>query len=88
MTRLSGGGRSFVMLLPLAPWLISAVVVGVLKHRDALPPPPHLTGAQLALNFLPIVLLAAAWLAVLLVIRPRRLRRLRQDIAELDAAMK
>ena len=81
------GGRGLLILLPLAPWLISVVAVGFLKHRNA-PAPVHLTAAQMALNFLPLVMLAAVWLVTLLIIRPRVLRRLRKDIADLDAAMK
>lgn len=81
------GGRGLLILLPLVPWLISFVVVGLLKHRNA-PAPVHLTAAHMALNFLPLVMLAAAWLATLLIFRPRQLRRLRRDIEDLDAAMK
>ena len=80
-------GRGLIGLLPFAPWIISMVVVGFLK-RGHMPPPPHLTGAQLALNLMPIALLAAAWLAVLLFFRPRQMRRFRRDLDELNAAMK
>ncbi len=81
------GGRGLAILLPLAPWLISLVVEGFLKHRNT-PSLPQLSVARLALNLLPVAVLAAAWLATLLIIRPRQLRRLRKDIEELDAAMK
>ncbi len=80
-------GRNLVGLLPFAPWVISMLVVGFLK-RGHTPPPPHLTGARLALNLLPVALLAAAWLAVMLFYRPRQMRRLRRDLDDLNAAMK
>jgi hypothetical protein len=84
--RLSGG-RSFVAALPLIPGIVALIVVGFIGHEHA-PPRPHLTGLQVALNFLPIVLLAAIWLAVLLYYAPRSVRRLRCDLDELNAAMK
>lgn len=78
-------GRNLLVLLPLAPWLVTMVVLAVLKHA---PHPQHMTGLRLVLNLLPVAVVAAAWLATLLFDRPRRLRRLRRDLEELNAAMK
>jgi uncharacterized membrane protein YedE/YeeE len=84
--RLSGG-RSAVAALPLVPGMIALIVVAFMHHGQA-PPRPHLAGLQVALNFLPIVLLAAVWLATLLYYLPRSVRRLRRDLDELNAAMR
>lgn len=76
-------GWNLTTLLPLAPWLVSLVVVAALK-----PLPPHFVGPQLWLRLLPVAVLAVAWLGLLLLDRPRRIRRLRRDLDELNAAMK
>ena len=40
------------------------------------------------LRLLPVGVLVVAWVGLLLIDRPRRLRRLRRDLDELNAAMK
>lgn len=84
--RLTLGRGNLPMLLPLAPALVCMVVV-VATHK---PPAtaPHLTGLQLALNFLPIVALAALWLGFMFFYVPSYGRRLRRDLDDLNAAMK
>jgi hypothetical protein len=83
-----GGGRGAAMVLaPVAPAVVAMCAVMIRNAGRA----QHLrpvTGAQLALNLLPLVLLAAAWAVMLLIIRPRAIRRLRRDLDELNAAMK
>lgn len=76
-------GWNLTALLPLAPWLVSLVVVAVLR-----PLPPHFFGPQLWLRLLPVAVLVVACVGLLLFDRPRRLRRLRRDLEELNAAMK
>jgi hypothetical protein len=39
-------------------------------------------------NLVPILILAAVWLIVLLILRPRQRNRFQREIDELDAAMK
>ena len=82
-------GKNLLGLLPMVPWFVAMMALWFTKRWQ--PPPttaPHLTPAQVALNWLPVVALAAAWLGVMLYYQPRAMRRLRQDLDDLDASMK
>jgi hypothetical protein len=80
-------GRNFLGLLPIVPWFISMIVIWFVKGGQA-PHPPHLTPMAVALNWVPVVVLAAAWTAVMIYWQPRQIRRLRQDLDDLNATMK
>jgi hypothetical protein len=80
-------GRNFLGMLPMVPWFISMLVIGFVRHgrfSDEPPPPPE----KAVLYWIPVVLLAAAWLAVMIYWLPRQTRRLRQDLDDLNASMK
>jgi hypothetical protein len=80
-------GRNLLGLLPMVPWFISMVVIWFVKGGQA-PNPPHLTPIAVALNSIPVVVLATAWAAVMIYWQPRHIRRLRQDLDDLNATMK
>jgi hypothetical protein len=80
-------GRFLIGLLPLVPWIISLIVLGAM-HRWPMIASPHPTGPQGALRWLPVIILAAVWIATMLIIVPRQIRKFRRDLDELDAAMK
>jgi hypothetical protein len=85
--RMGGGKGAGLILLPFAPAVVAMCAVLIRKASIA-PPSGHLSGAQMVWNWVPLVVLAAAWIVVLLIIRPRAIRRLRRDLDELNAAMK
>jgi hypothetical protein len=80
-------GKNMLILLPFIPWFASMIAIWFVKHGQVMPPPPHLTPAQAALNWVPIVLLAAAWAAVMIYWQPRQVRRLQKDLDDLNASM-
>jgi hypothetical protein len=83
-----GDGRHVGMiLLPLVPAVVAMFAV-LIRNAEATAHMQRLTLPQLALNALPLLLLAAAWFVTLKIIRPRVIRRLRRDLDELNAAMK
>jgi hypothetical protein len=81
-------GRNFLVLLPILPWFIWMVVIGVVKHGQMAPQLQHLTPTQVALNWVPVVLLAAIWVGVMVFHQPRVIRRLSHDLDDLNASMK
>ena len=84
---MSRGQGMWLILLPMAPGFATLCALTA-RNAARNPHPHHFTGPQLALNLLPLVLLAAAWCVTLLIIQPRAIRRLRRDLDELNAAMK
>ena len=86
--RMSGGRGALLVLAPMTPGFVALSAVSIRNMQRYAPHLRHLTGAQLAMNMLPLLLLAAAWCMTLMIIRPRAMRRLRRDLDELDAAMK
>jgi hypothetical protein len=80
-------GKDFLTLLPLVPWFLSMIAIGIVKHGQ-MPHRPGLTPETQALFWIPLMLLAALWVGVIAYFRPRQVRRLRRDLDELNAAMK
>ena len=80
-------GRHLVILLPLAPAMVSVTVLAG-RNMARLPHPHPVGGVALALRMAPLVVLAAAWLVTLMVVQPRRVDRLKRDLDELNALMK
>ena len=80
-------GRALLLVSPLLPGMLLEVAVAVrtMLHNPQL---RHLTAAQWALNALPLLILAGAWIVAFFILAPRARRRIRERIAELDALLK
>lgn len=85
--RMGGGKGAGLILAPIAPAFVAMCAVLVRRAATA-HPGPHVSGLQWIWNWVPLALVAIAWIVMLLIIRPRVIRRIRRDLDELAAAMK
>jgi hypothetical protein len=81
-------GKNFLILVPFVPWFVSMIMIWFTKPGRMGAPAPQPTPANVALHWIPVVLLAAAWALVMAYFQPRAARRLRRDLDELNASMK
>ena len=80
-------GRNLLGLLPMIPWFVAMMAIWF-TEPGRMPHTPQPTPEKLALNWIPVLVLAALWLGVMMYFQPRAIRRLRRDLDDLDASMK